>query len=127
RCFDKRSDMLETRRTTPYPKSTIFMPINEPFRLGCDIFDLKVEGEIPAERNGTFYRVGPDQQFPPKMGDANPFNGDGAVTAFRFENGHVYMRHRYVRTHRFLAEGAARRGLFGDYRNPFTDDPSVNG
>ena len=113
--------------TTPFPKTPTFMTIDEPFRLECDLFDLEVEGEIPAELNGTFYRVGPDQQFPPKMGDANPFNGDGAVTAFRFANGHVDMRHRYVRTHRFLAERAARRGLFGEYRNPFTDDPSVKG
>ncbi len=111
--------------TTPFPKTPTFMTIDEPFRLEFDLFDLEVEGEIPAELNGTFYRVGPDQQYPPKMGDANPFNGDGAVTAFRFENGHVDMRHRYVRTHRFLAERAARRGLFGDYRNAFTDDPSV--
>ena len=61
------------------------------------------------------------------MGDANPFNGDGMVTAFRFKNGHVDMQHRYVRTHRFNAERAARCGLFGDYRNPFTDEPSVKG
>jgi carotenoid cleavage dioxygenase-like enzyme len=37
------------------------------------------------------------------------------------------MQHKYVRTDRFNAERAARRGLFGDYRNPFTDDESVKG
>jgi len=37
------------------------------------------------------------------------------------------MQHRYVRTDRFQAERAARRGLFGDYRNPFSDDESVKG
>lgn len=113
--------------TKPFPKSPTFMTIDEPFRFEGELFDLEVEGEIPPELDGTFYRVGPDQQFPPKMGDANPFNGDGIVTAFRFKDGHVDMQHRYVRTHRFLAERAARRGLFGDYRNRFTDDPSVRG
>jgi len=113
--------------TSPFPKSPTFMTIDEPFRMEGDIFDLEVEGEIPAALDGWFYRVGPDQQFPPKMGDANPFNGDGIVTAFRFRDGHVDMRHRYVQTERFKAERAARRGLFGDYRNPFTDDPSVRG
>jgi carotenoid cleavage dioxygenase-like enzyme len=113
--------------TKPFPKSPTFMTIDEPFRFEGELFDLEVEGEIPSELHGTFYRIGPDQQFPPKMGDANPFNGDGIVTAFRFSDGHVDMQHRYVRTHRFLAERAARRGLFGDYRNPFTDDPSVKG
>ncbi|MGD8341895.1 MAG: carotenoid oxygenase family protein, partial [Gammaproteobacteria bacterium] len=86
-----------------------------------------IEGELPKGLEGTFFRVGPDQQFPPKMGDANPFNGDGIVTAFQIKDGHVDMQHRYVRTHRFNAERAARKGLFGDYRNPFTDDESVKG
>lgn len=111
----------------PFPKSPAFMTIDEPFRFEGSLFELEVDGEIPAELDGTYYRVGPDQQFPPMMGDANPFNGDGVVTAFRFNGGHVDMQHRYVRTHRFLVERAARRGLFGDYRNPFTDDPSVKG
>ena len=113
--------------TAPFPKSPTFMTIDEPFRFEGELFDLEVEGEIPAALEGAFFRVGPDQQFPPKMGDANPFNGDGMVTAFRFSNSHVDMQHRYVRTQRFNAERAARRGLFGDYRNPFTDDPSVKG
>ena len=113
--------------TQPFPKSPTFLTIDEPFRFEGELFDLEVEGQIPAELDGTFFRVGPDQQFPPKMGDANPFNGDGIVTAFRFGKGHVDMQHRYVRTHRFLAERAARRGLFGHYRNPFSDDPVVRG
>jgi len=113
--------------TTPFPKSPTFMTIDEPFRFEGELFDLEVEGEVPRELEGTFFRVGPDQQFPPMRGDANPFNGDGIVTAFRFANGHIDMQHRYIRTHRFLAERKARRGLFGDYRNPFTDDPSVEG
>ncbi len=96
--------------TTPFPRSPTFMTIDEPFRFEGSLFDLEVEGTIPSELHGTFFRVGPDQQFPPKMGDANPFNGDGIVSAFRFKDGHVDMQHRYVRTHRFVAERAARRG-----------------
>ena len=113
--------------TRPFPQSPTFKTIDEPFRFEGELFDLEVDGEIPAALDGWFYRIGPDQQFPPLRGDSNPFNGDGIVTSFRFENGHVDMRHRYVRTDRFRAERAARRGLFGDYRNPFTDDPSVAG
>ena len=113
--------------TRPFPKSPTFMTIDEPFRFEGELFDLEIEGELPDSLDGTFFRVGPDEQFPPKMGDANPFNGDGIVTAFRFRDGHVDMQHRFVRTDRFKAERAARRGLFGDYRNPFTDDDSVKG
>ena len=32
-----------------------------------------------------------------------------------------------VRTERFVAERNARRSLFGDYRNPYTNHPSVEG
>jgi carotenoid cleavage dioxygenase len=113
--------------TQPFPKSPTFMTIDEPFRFEGELYDLEIEGALPSGLDGTYFRVGPDQQFPPMLGDSNPFNGDGVVTAFGFKDGHVDMQHRYVRTDRFKAERAARRGLFGDYRNPFTDDPSVKG
>ena len=113
--------------TTPFPKSPTFSTIDEPFRLEGSLYDLEVEGKIPAELDGTFFRIGPDQAYPPKMGDANPFNGDGFVTAFRIKDGYCDMQMQYVHTQRLLAERKARRGLFGDYRNPFTDDESVKG
>ena len=34
--------------TKPFPKSPTFMTIDEPFRFEGDLFDLEVEGEIPA-------------------------------------------------------------------------------
>lgn len=111
--------------TGPFPKSPTFMTIDEPFRFEGDLYDLEVEGEIPPELDGTFYSVGPDQAYPPKMGDANPFNGDGFVRAFTIADGHCDMKLRYVMTARLKAERAARRGLFGDYRNTYTDDESV--
>jgi len=49
------------------------------------------------------------------------------VSLFRFENGHVDFKMRYVKTERWKAERAARRSLYGLYRNPFTDDRSVQG
>ncbi|MCP5143709.1 MAG: carotenoid oxygenase family protein [Gammaproteobacteria bacterium] len=111
--------------TTPFPKTPTFMTIDEPFRFEGELFDLEVEGKVPTELDGWFFQVGPDPQYPPMMGDANPFNGDGIVRAFRIKDGHVDFQHRYVRTHRFNAERAARRSLFGHYRNPYTDDASV--
>ena len=113
--------------TAPYPKTPSFMTIDEPFRFEGSLYDAEVEGKIPAELDGTFYCVGPDQAFPPRMGDANPFNGDGFARAFRIKDGHCDVQLKYVMTHRLKAERAARRGLFGDYRNAFTDDPSVKG
>jgi carotenoid cleavage dioxygenase len=95
-----------------------------PFRTECDIHDCDVEGEIPSNIDGAFYRVGPDWQYPPMAGNI-PFDGEGHVSMFRIANGHVDFKSRYPRTQRFKAQAAARKRLFGMYRNPFTDDPSV--
>jgi hypothetical protein len=59
------------------------MTIDEPFRFEGELFDLEIEGELPNTLAGTYFRIGPDQQFPPMLGDSNPFNGDGIVSAFR--------------------------------------------
>ncbi len=44
---------------------------------------------------------------------------------FRFRNGSVDYRGRYVRTDRYNRQTAARRQLYGYYRNPYSDDPQV--
>jgi carotenoid cleavage dioxygenase-like enzyme len=99
-----------------------------PTRFEADIFDCEVEGRIPADLDGAFYRVGWDWLYPPKRpDDAGPFSGDGYVSMFRFQDGSVDYRGRYVRTERYKADRKARRQLFGNYRNRNTDDPSVRG
>ncbi|MEO6380398.1 MAG: carotenoid oxygenase family protein, partial [Caulobacteraceae bacterium] len=96
------------------------------FRSESDIRDCDVDGQLPSDLNGAFYRVGPDPQYPkPKyLGDI-PFDGEGHVSMFRFKDGHVDLRTRYPRSQRFKAQAEARRSLWGMYRNPMTDDPSV--
>ncbi len=92
-----------------------------------DLYDCEVEGAIPSGLDGVFYRVGPDPQYPKPEKYANdiPFDGEGHVSLFRIKDGHVDYRSRYVRTQRWKAQHAARRSLFGIYRNPNTNDPSV--
>jgi carotenoid cleavage dioxygenase-like enzyme len=111
-----------------FPDVPTYRGFQAPGRFEADIRDVEVvQGEVPSELNGAFYRVGPDPQYPPLLGDDIPFNGDGMVSMFRFEDGRVDFRCRWVRTPKFVAERAAGRSLFGAYRNPFTDDPSVCG
>jgi carotenoid cleavage dioxygenase len=110
-----------------FPDNTGFRGAVRPARLECDIFELEYRGELPSALQGRFYRCGPDPQFPPRSADDFFINGDGVVSMFRFADGHVDFKSRYVRTDKFKAERAARRALFGGYRNPFTDDPSVRG
>lgn len=110
-----------------YPDTKGFIGSLRPVRLECDILDMEAEGEIPAQLNGTFHRVHPDQQFPPMYEDDQFFNGDGMVSLFRFRNGKVDFKQRYAQTDKFKLEREAGKALFGAYRNPLTDDPSVKG
>ncbi len=111
----------------PFPTSPQFTGHNTPSRIECDVEDLVVEGALPDEIQGSWYRAIPDPQYPPMLGDDVYLSGDGMVSLFRFENGRVSLRMRYVRTERWQNEHAAGRSLSGRYRNPFTDDPSVRG
>ena len=114
--------------TGRFPQTPDFTGFNQPTRLETTIRDLEVvRGAIPPELEGTFYRCGPDARFPPMFEDDINHNGDGMVSMFRFNGGHVDFASRYVRTRKFELEEEARRALFGRYRNPFTDDPSVAG
>ena len=68
-----------------FPQSPSFTGFNTPSRIEADIADLVVEGDIPPALEGAFYRVQPDPQFPPLLGDDIAFNGDGMITMFHFE------------------------------------------
>ena len=98
-------------------------------RAEIDLYDCEVEGAWPADLDGVFYRVGPDPQYPkdPRYAGDIAFDGEGHVSMFRIKGGHVDYKTRYARTQRWKAQHEARRSLFGMYRNPTTDDPSVAG
>lgn len=110
-----------------FPNNPVYRSFDAPCRVEADILDLEIEGQIPPELNGTFFRVAPDPQWPPKFDDDIFFNGDGMVGAFRFANGAVDFQSRYVRTDKYERERLARQSLYGAYRNPFTDDAEVAG
>ena len=96
-----------------FPETPAFTGFNTPSRIEGDAFDLAVEGAIPPEIRGAFYRVQPDPQVPPLLGNDIPFNGDGMVTMFSFEEGRVSFRQRWARTDKWKLEHAAGRSLFG--------------
>ena len=106
----------------------LFPPgFNSPTRFEADVYDCEVWGEIPSDIEGTFYRMQCDFDYrPPKNEWLTGFNGDGHISRFRFANGSVDYKGRYVRTARLMTERKARKRLFGVYRNPYTDDPSVH-
>ena len=96
------------------------------FRVEQDIHYCEVDGKIPTDLSGAFFRTGPDAQFPLRPGNI-PFDGEGHVSQFRFENGNVHFKSRFVRNERYVAQEKAGKLLFPMYRNPYMDDPSVKG
>jgi carotenoid cleavage dioxygenase-like enzyme len=110
-----------------FPDNPNFTGTLRPGRIECDILDVELEGEVPEQLNGTFHRVHPDGQFPPKFEDDQFFNGDGMVSLFRFKDGKIDFKQRYAQTDKWKLERAAGKSLFGAYRNHLTDDESVKG
>ncbi|MBL8773229.1 MAG: carotenoid oxygenase family protein, partial [Phenylobacterium sp.] len=94
-----------------------------PLREELDRPDLAIEGAFPPDLAGTYYRIGPNPQFPPRP-PYNPLMGDGMVHAFRIADGRVSYRNRWVRTGRWSREHAAGRALFAT-AGPFGDDPEA--
>jgi all-trans-8'-apo-beta-carotenal 15,15'-oxygenase len=74
---------------------------------------LDIEGAIPVELRGTLYRNGPGQfgQFGTRY--THPFEGDGAITAVRFEAGSASGACRVTETAGLREERAAARLLYG--------------
>jgi carotenoid cleavage dioxygenase-like enzyme len=100
-------------------------PVKAPTRFEASIDDCEVVGSIPSDIDGAFYRVGGEWYYPPMFRDDAPLNADGYVSMFRIKNGKVDFKGRWIETHRFKEQRKARRQLYGYYRNPYTDDPSV--
>ncbi|HIG40828.1 MAG TPA: carotenoid oxygenase family protein [Gammaproteobacteria bacterium] len=93
--------------------------------MECDARDLIIEGEIPADLHGTFFRNGPNPQFAPR-GQYHWFGGDGMIHAFHIENGKVSYKNRWAKTVKFKTENNAGRSLFSAF-NPMDSDPDVAG
>ncbi|MEX0267781.1 carotenoid oxygenase family protein [Leptolyngbyaceae cyanobacterium UHCC 1019] len=77
----------------------------------------EIDGEIPAELQGTLFRNGPGLLEVNGEQIHHPFDGDGMICAIAFQNGRAHFRNRFVKTEGYLAEQAAGkilyRGVFG--------------
>lgn len=110
-----------------YPDTVAFQGILNLNRFEADLYDLEISGTVPADLEGYFYRVHPDQQFPPRYDNDQFFNGDGMISRFHFHDGKIDFRQRWARTNKWVLENKAGKALFGAYRNPLTDDDAVKG
>lgn len=111
----------------PYGDHPFLNGHHAPNRFEAHAPDLFVEGEIPGDLAGVFYRNGPEPLYPTRGDEYHWFDGDGMVYAFHIEDGRVAMRNRWVRTEKFELERAAGKRLYGVFGNPLTGDPAVAG
>lgn len=100
---------------------------HQPMRFEAFAPDLIIEGDIPDDLEGVFYRTGSEPLYPGIKGEYHWFDGDGMIYAFHIANGKVAMRNKWARTEKFKLESQAGKRLFGLFGNPMTSDPSVMG
>ena len=77
-----------------------------------DYFLDDLEGDIPKDLKGTFYRNGPGRQKIGEMPYGHWFDGDGMLCSFSFSDGEARFRNRYVRTPKYIQETAAQKILY---------------
>jgi carotenoid cleavage dioxygenase-like enzyme len=90
-----------------------FAPIDQEFALD----DLPITGEVPRDLNGSFFRNGPNTQFPPR-GEYHLFAGDGMTHVFHINDGKVGYRNRWIETAKYKLEKDLKRSVINPM-NPF--------
>ena len=81
-------------------------------RLRCT---ARIEGRLPDELRGTFYRNGPAVHERFGVRYRHLFEGDGMVQAFRFDGRGVTHRARVLATPKLVRETKAGRRLFSGF------------
>ena len=111
----------------PFPSDDPFLRGNyAPWSMEGEAHDMPVQGELPRELEGTFFRNGPNPQFAPR-GRYHWFDGDGMIHAVSLRRGRASYRNRWVRTQRFQLERAAGEALFGGLADMAASDPRILG
>lgn len=83
-----------------------------------EVEGLQVEGELPEDLFGGYFRNGPNPVFQPKN-RYHPFDGDGMVHGVYFRDGQAAYRNRYVDTLALRQEKADGRSVSPGVMGPF--------
>ena len=89
-----------------------------PIQSELEARDLPVEGELPSELHGAYFRNGPNNAFAP-LNRYHWFDGDGMVHGIWFEDGRARYANRWIRTRGRVAEEARGEGIWGGVLGPF--------
>ncbi len=83
-----------------------------------DVKGLTVEGEIPADLYGAYFRNGPNPVHQPQH-RYHPFDGDGMIHGVYFDEGQAAYRNRYVETLAWREEGKVGASVSPGVMGPF--------
>lgn len=97
----------------PYLHGPYAPTVHEVSRSG-----LEVEGELPADLVGAYFRNGPNPVFPPKN-RYHPFDGDGMVHGVYFNGGQASYSNRWIQTEALLGERENGRSISPGVMGPF--------
>jgi carotenoid cleavage dioxygenase-like enzyme len=87
----------------------------------------RIEGEIPSFLRGRYYLAGPSRFDRGGFRYRHWLDGDGTVSALRFEDGGVHFTHRFVRGTKWTDEEAAGEPLYRTFGTAFDGDRLVRG
>ncbi|MFT5789668.1 MAG: all-trans-8'-apo-beta-carotenal 15,15'-oxygenase [Shewanella sp.] len=73
---------------------------------------LTVEGKIPADLQGVFYRNGPGKHERGNVRYQHLFEGDGMLQRFEFDQGKVVHHGKFINTPKFAKEQSAGQFLY---------------
>jgi carotenoid cleavage dioxygenase-like enzyme len=97
----------------PYLHGVYAPTLNEVSQQG-----LEVEGELPADLEGAYFRNGPNPVHQPAH-RYHPFDGDGMVHGVYFRDGQASYHNRYVQTAAFSQEQAEGHSVSPGVMGPF--------
>lgn len=80
--------------------------------------DLPIEGELPEDLAGSYYRNGANPRFQPKN-RYHPFDGDGMVHAVHIAAGRASYQNRWIATEALTGELAAGHSVSPGVMGPF--------
>ncbi len=80
-----------------------------------DVIVDRIDGRVPEELRGTFYRIGPSTLAVGEDANRHWFDGDGMICAFQLAGGKVTFKNRFVDTPWYSQERAAGRRLFSSF------------
>ena len=104
-----------------YPKIATSNPLGFTGHLQNGIegaYEPVVMGKLPVGLSGTFYRNGPGIYSRGAERKGSLADGDGMVRMYRFGNGKVSYKSRFVQTEKFREEQAANKFIYGTWTTP---------